>query len=89
MLGKEISIEELANIFLSQQEKKVHNINLVSPTIYSYQIMQAIDIAQKKGLSIPIVYNTSGYETTETIKMLEGYIDVYMPDLKYADNELR
>lgn len=85
--GKEITIEELANIFLKQQGKEVENINLVTPTSYVPQIIEAIKIAKKEGLNLPIVYNTNGYENTETIKMLEGYIDVYLPDLKYAKNE--
>jgi len=86
--GKEISIEELANIFLKQQEKSAHNINLVTPTMYVYQIIEAIKIAKSKGLRIPIVYNSNGYENAETIKLLNGYIDVYLPDLKYYSNEL-
>ena len=86
--GREISIEELANIFLEQQEKKVENINLVTPTSYAIQIIKAIEIAKRRGLSIPIVYNTNGYENIETIKKLNGYVDIYLPDLKYAKNEL-
>lgn len=86
--GKEFSIEELANIFILLQNKDVENINLVTPTSYVPQIIEAIKIARKKGLKIPIIYNTNGYENVETIKMLEGYIDVYLPDLKYAQNEL-
>ena len=86
--GKEITIEELANIFIKQQENEANNINLVSPTIYVYQIIEAIKIARKKGLKIPIIYNSNGYENLETIKKLEGYIDVYLPDLKYYYNEL-
>ena len=86
--GKEISIEELANIFIMQQEKGVHNINLVTPTSYVYQIIEAIKIAKAKGLNIPIVYNTNGYENIETIKALNGYVDVYLPDLKYAEEKL-
>jgi len=86
--GKEITIEELANIFLIQQEKNVNNINLVTPTMYVYQIIEAIKIARKKGLIIPIVYNTNGYENVETIRALNGYIDIYLPDLKYYSNEL-
>ena len=73
---------------LNQQEKKAHNINLVTPTMYVYQIIEAIKIARKNGLSIPIIYNTNGYEKLETIKMLEGYVDVYLPDLKYYANEI-
>ena len=86
--GKEISVEELAEIFLIQQEKEVENINLVTPTSYVPQIIEAIKIAKEKGLKIPIVYNTNAYESVETLKMLEGYIDVYLPDLKYAENDL-
>ena len=86
--GKEITIEELADIFIKQQENKVNNINLVSPTSYAIQIIEAIKIAKKKGLNIPIIYNTNGYENISTIKLLKGYIDVYLPDLKYAENDL-
>ena len=86
--GKEITIEELAQIFLKQQEKGVENINLVTPTSYIPQIIESIKLAKNKGLSIPIVYNTNGYEKIETLKLLEGYIDVYLPDLKYAENDL-
>ena len=87
-LGKEISIEELTNLMLEQQSKGVHNINLVTPTIYAYQIIEAIKIAKKNGLSIPIIYNSSGYEEVKTLKDLEPYIDVYLPDLKYFSNEI-
>lgn len=86
--GKEISVEELAEIFLMQQEKQVENINLVTPTSYVPQIIEAIKIAKENGLKIPIVYNTNAYENIETLKMLEGYVDVYLPDLKYAENDL-
>lgn len=86
--GKEVSIEKLAEIFINQQNNNANNINLVSPTIYAYQIKQAIILARKMGLKLPIVYNTSGYEKVETLKELDGYIDVYLPDFKYASNEL-
>lgn len=86
--GKEISIENLAEIFLKQQERNVENINLVTPTSYAIQIIEAIKIARNKGLNIPIVYNTNGYENVETIKKLEGYVDIYLPDLKYYYNDL-
>ena len=86
--GKEITIEELADIMLKQQEKGVENINLVTPTSYALHIIEAIKIARKNGLYIPIVYNTNGYESVETLKMLEGYIDIYLPDLKYFYDEL-
>lgn len=86
--GKDITIEELADIFLKQQEKGVENINLVTPTSYVLQIIEAIKIAKAKGLRIPILYNTNAYEKVETLKLLEGYIDIYLPDLKYAENIL-
>lgn len=86
--GKEYTVEELADIFLKQQESNVHNINLVSPTIYTDKIKEALLIAKKKGLNIPVVYNTNGYEKVETLKELEGLIDVYLPDLKYFDNDI-
>ena len=86
--GKEVSIKELAGIFIQQQEKGAHNINLVTPTMYVYQIIDAIKIAKENGLKIPIIYNSNGFENVETIKLLNGYIDVYLPDLKYYTNEL-
>lgn len=86
--GKEITINRLADIFIEQQNKKVNNINLVTPTMYVYQIIEAIKIAKNKGLIIPIIYNSNGYENVETIKLLEGYIDVYLPDLKYYSDEI-
>ena len=86
--GKEISIEELADIFIKQQEKNVENINLVTPTSYEPQIIEAIKIARGNGLKLPIVYNTNGYEKVETLKMLDGFVDIYLPDFKYSDNEL-
>ena len=86
--GKEISIEELADIFIKQQEKDVENINLVTPTSYVPQIIEEIKIARGNGLKLPIVYNTNGYEKVETLKMLDGFVDIYLPDFKYSDNEL-
>lgn len=86
--GKEITIDRLAEILLIQQEKGVENINLVTPTSYVPQIIEAIKIAKSKGLKLPIVYNTNSYENIETIKMLKGYIDIYLPDLKYTDNDI-
>lgn len=86
--GKEIEVENLAEIFLKQQNKGVENINLVTPTSYVPSIIEAIKIAKKKGLTLPIVYNTNAYEKVETLKLLEGYIDIYLPDLKYVDNSL-
>ena len=86
--GKEISIEELSNIFLEEQSKGVNNINLVTPTMYSYQIIESIKIAKRNGLEIPIIYNTNSFENIDTIKALNGYIDIYLPDLKYYSNEI-
>ena len=86
--GKEITIEELADIMIEQQEKGVENINLVTPTSYALHIIEAVKIAKSKGLQIPIVYNTNGYESIETLQLLDGYIDIYLPDLKYYYNEL-
>lgn len=86
--GKEITINELADIFIELQNKNVENINLITPTSYALHIIEAIKIAKRNGLKIPIIYNTNAYENVETLKLLEGYIDVYLPDLKYYDNEL-
>lgn len=86
--GKEISPERLADIFLELQDKKAHNINLVTPTHYVPQIICALKRAKSQGLSVPVVYNTSGYEKTDTLKALEGLIDIYLPDLKYHDSHL-
>ena len=86
--GKEVSIERLAQIMLEQQERWVNNINLVTPTMYVYQIIEAIKIAKANGLKIPIIYNTNSYENVETIKALNGFIDVYLPDLKYYSDEI-
>ena len=82
-VGKEISVERLAEIFLELQEKGANNINLVTPGHFVPQIVKALDQARKEGLTLPVVYNTSSYETVDTIKMLEGYVDIYLPDFKY------
>ena len=87
MKGIDVSIKRLAEIMLELQEKKVHNINLVTPTMYIPSIIKAIKIAKENGLKIPIVYNTSGYENKDTIKLLNGYIDIYLPDFKYFNND--
>ena len=84
--GKEITIERLCDIFLELQNKGAYNINLVTPTHYTLQIIDAVKMARAKGLKLPIVYNTSSYEKMETIKMLEGIVDVWLPDFKYMDN---
>ncbi len=86
-VGKEISIERLSNIFLELQDKGALNINLVTPTHYVPQIIEALKIAKNQGLNLPIIYNSSGYENIETLKLLDGYIDIYLPDLKYYNNK--
>lgn len=81
--GKLISTERLAEIFLELQAKGARNINLVTPTHYLPQIITALDMAKANGLSLPVVYNTSGYEKVEMLKLLEGYVDIWLPDFKY------
>ncbi len=88
LIGKEVSVEELADIFLNLESQGANNINLVTPSHYVYQIKDALIRAKEKGLSIPIVYNSSAYELPETLRLLEGLIDIYLPDFKYMDEEL-
>ena len=85
--GKEVTSEELANIMLELQGFGCHNINLVSPTHVMPQILQALKSAIKSGLNIPLVYNSGGYELAEIIRLMDGLIDIYLPDMRYADNE--
>lgn len=86
--GKEITGERLREICLELQKKGAHNINLVTPTHYVPQIVSELQSIKNKKLKIPIVYNTSSYENVETIKMLNGFVDIYLADLKYFDNML-
>lgn len=86
--GRIITTDRLSEIFLELQDKKAHNINLVTPTHYIPQIIRALQAAKNNGLVIPVVYNTSGYEKVDTLKRLEGLIDIYLPDLKYHDTAL-
>lgn len=86
--GKIISKERLSEIFLELQAQKANNINLVTPTHFVPHIIWAVQDARRQGLSIPIVYNTSSYETVDTIKSLEGIVDIYLPDFKYFSAEL-
>ncbi|MBR6682507.1 MAG: radical SAM protein [Clostridia bacterium] len=85
--GESVSENELSDIMLDLQEKGAHNINLVTPTHFVPQIIKSLDIAKPK-LKIPVVYNTSGYEKVETLRMLDGYVDIYLPDFKYYSSEL-
>lgn len=85
--GKEITVSRLADIFLELQEQGAHNINLVTGSHYVPQIINALDIAKPR-LMIPVIFNCGGYERLETLKMLDGYIDVYLPDVKYHDDAL-
>lgn len=86
--GEEISIEELANKMIWLQEEGANNINFVTGFMYIPQIIESISLARKKGLDIPIVYNSSGYESKDALKLLEGYVDVYLPDFKYYYDDL-
>jgi len=87
-LGRPVTAEALAKMMLDLQNQDCHNINLVSPTIWVPQILEAWEIAKAKGLKLPLVYNTGGYDRVETLKLLEGVVDIYMPDIKYADNKI-
>ncbi|MGN0164530.1 MAG: radical SAM protein [Candidatus Ornithomonoglobus sp.] len=87
-LGYAVTEEELAEIFLDLQRQGANNINLVTPTHYVPQIIAALDLAKESGMKLPVVYNTGGYELPETIEMLRGYVDIYMPDFKYYDNKI-
>lgn len=86
--GRTVTADNLAKIMISLQDNGCHNINLVTPTHYMPQIMSALEIAIRNGLTIPIVYNSSGYELPETIKKLEGIVDIYLPDMRYSDNRM-
>ena len=86
--GKMLSVDRLADIFLELQEKKANNLNLVTATHFLPLILPALEKAKAKGFKIPVVYNTGGYEKTEIIKMLDGIVDIWLPDLKYESSEL-
>lgn len=87
-VGKEITVDRLAEIFLELQKQGANNINLVTGTHFVPQITEALVFAKKQGLVIPIVYNTGSYERIETLRMLEGLVDIYLPDMKYMSQEL-
>ena len=83
--GADISIKRLAEIFIEQQERGAANIELVTPTHYTEQICAAIDIAKTRGLTLPIVWNSNAYENVETLELLRGRVDIFLPDVKYFD----
>jgi len=85
--GREIDAEQLVRIFLNLQERGAHNINLVSPTPYIPVLARAIKTARRRGLTIPVVYNTNAYENVEALSLLDGLVDIYLPDLKYCAEE--
>lgn len=86
--GKDITVQKLADLCLMLQEKGAHNINLVTPSHYIPSIVDSLKIAKSNGLTIPIVYNTSGYDSVESLSLLEGLIDIYLPDFKYVSSTL-
>ena len=86
-IGREVTAEELADMMTGLQARKCHNINLVSPGHVVPQVVEAVFLAAKKGLTIPIVYNTNGYDLTDTLKLLDGIVDIYMPDIKFVGDE--
>lgn len=86
--GKEISIEQLSRMMVTMQSLNCHNINFVSPTHYVPQILAALPYAIALGLSVPLVYNTGGYDSVETLELLDGIFDIYMPDFKYSTEEI-
>lgn len=86
-VGREISEERLAEIFLELEGQGAQNIDLVNPTHFVPRILRAIELARKRGLSLPIVYNSGGYERVETLRMLDGIVDIYLPDVKYFSDE--
>lgn len=86
--GYEVEPEELAEMMIKLQKMGCHNINFVSPTIWVPQILKALAIAYEKGLKIPLVYNTGGYDSVETLRLLDGIVDIYMPDIKYSDSKI-
>lgn len=87
-MGRKTTLEELARMMLRLQELGCHNINFVTPTPWVPQLVAGLAIARGQGLSLPVVYNCGGYESVATLKLLEGIVDIYMPDIKYADNTL-
>ncbi len=86
--GRDRDVDELASMMLKLQEEGCHNVNIVTPTHYSAHVVQALDVAAGKGLRLPLVYNTCGWERLEVLQLLDGVVDIYLPDFKYADGEM-
>jgi putative pyruvate formate lyase activating enzyme len=86
--GREVTADQLARVMLNLQERGCHNLNFVTPSHVVPQILESLSVAASKGLKIPLVYNTGGYDSVETLKLLEGIFDIYMPDLKFMDGEI-
>jgi len=87
-VGKEVSVEALGRMMLALQNRGCHNINLVTPTHFVPQILKALCLAVEEGFRLPFVYNTNGYDSLETLALLEGIVDIYLPDMKYADEDV-
>jgi putative pyruvate formate lyase activating enzyme len=86
--GNEVAEDELARMMLSLQDRGCHNINFVTPTHYMPQILSGLALAAERGLKLPVVYNTGGYESLEALSLLDGVVDIYMPDMRYASDEM-
>jgi len=87
-IGQQVTVQRLAEMMLELQARGCHNINLVTPTHFVPQILAALALAVEEGLRLPLVYNSSGYEAVETLRLLDGIVDIYLPDAKYADDEV-
>ncbi|MDI6780545.1 MAG: radical SAM protein [bacterium] len=86
--GNEVTVEELARMMLKLQRRGCHNINFVTPTHFTPQILKAIELAIEDGLNIPLLWNTNGYDSVETLRLLDGIISIYLPDAKYMDPQM-
>jgi putative pyruvate formate lyase activating enzyme len=85
--GREVSLEKLAGMMMELQQRGCHNINLVTPSHMTAQILMAMEMAVRQGFNLPLVYNTSGYDSLDSLRLLEGVIDIYLPDIRYMDSE--
>ncbi|MBI5575665.1 MAG: radical SAM protein [Deltaproteobacteria bacterium] len=87
-VGKDLSAEDLGDRLLELEKKGVHNVNFVTPTPHVPQMIAALEHAREKGFALPVVYNTNGYDSMETLSLLDGIVDIYLPDMKYGEGEL-